>query len=41
MIGWLSGTSRDIDPAGIVLLETGGVGYEITMSLQTLVKLKQ
>jgi len=41
MIGWLSGTIRDIDPAGIVLLETGGVGYEITMSLQTLVKLKQ
>jgi len=41
MIGWLSGTIRDIDPTGIVLLETGGVGYEITMSLQTLVKLKQ
>jgi len=41
MIGWLSGTIRDIDPVGIVLLETGGVGYEITMSLQTLVKLKQ
>jgi len=41
MIGWLSGTIRDIDPAGIVLLQTGGVGYEITMSLQTLVKLKQ
>ena len=41
MIGWLSGTIREIDPAGIVLLETGGVGYEITMSLQTLVKLKQ
>jgi len=41
LIGWLSGTIRDIDPAGIVLLETGGVGYEITMSLQTLVKLKQ
>jgi len=41
MIGWLSGTIRDIDPAGIVLLETGGVGYEITMSLQTLCKLKQ
>jgi len=41
LIGWLSGTIRDIDPAGIVLLETGGVGYEVTMSLQTLVKLKQ
>ncbi|MDQ7000183.1 MAG: Holliday junction branch migration protein RuvA [Mariprofundus sp.] len=41
MIGWLSGTIRDIDPAGIVLLETGGVGYEISMSLQTLCKMKQ
>ena len=41
LIGWLSGTIKDIDPAGIVLLETGGVGYEITMSLQTLCKLKQ
>jgi len=41
MIGWLSGTIRDIDPVGIVLLETGGVGYEVTMSLQTLVKLKK
>jgi len=41
MIGWLSGTIRDIDPVGIVLLETGGVGYEISMSLQTLCKMKQ
>ncbi len=40
MIGWLSGTIREIDPTGIVVLETGGVGYEITMSLQTLVKMK-
>jgi Holliday junction DNA helicase RuvA len=41
MIGWLSGTIRDIDPAGTILLETGGVGYEISMSLQTLCKLRQ
>ncbi|MDQ6982721.1 MAG: Holliday junction branch migration protein RuvA [Mariprofundus sp.] len=41
MIGWLSGTIRDIDPVGTVLLETGGVGYEVSMSLQTLCKLKQ
>jgi len=41
MIGWLSGTINEIDPAGTVILATGGVGYEITMSLQTLCKLKQ
>ena len=36
MIGWLSGTVRQLDPVGIVLLDTGGVGYEIHLSLQTL-----
>ncbi|HXH71503.1 MAG TPA: Holliday junction branch migration protein RuvA, partial [Mariprofundaceae bacterium] len=41
MIGWLSGTVRDLDPAGIVVLETSGVGYELSVSLQTLCKLKQ
>jgi len=41
MIGWLSGNIQEIDPAGTVILATGGVGYEITMSLQTLCKLKQ
>jgi len=41
MIGWLSGIVREIDPAGTVILDTGGIGYEITMSLQTLCKLKQ
>jgi len=40
MIGWLSGTIKEIDPAGTVILATGGVGYEITMSLQTLCKLE-
>ncbi|MBL4776012.1 MAG: Holliday junction branch migration protein RuvA [Mariprofundus sp.] len=41
MIGWLSGTVRSLDPAGTVIIETGGVGYEVTMSMQTLCKLKQ
>jgi len=41
MIGWLSGTIKEIDPLGTVILDTGGVGYEITMSLQTLCKLQQ
>ncbi len=41
MIGWLSGTVRDIDPAGIVIIETAGIGYEVSVSLQTLCKLKQ
>ena len=40
MIGWLSGTVRQLDPVGIVLLDTGGVGYEIHLSLQTLVRLQ-
>jgi len=41
MIGWLSGTIRELDPAGFVLLDTGGVGYDITISLQTLCRLQQ
>ncbi|ATX81942.1 Holliday junction DNA helicase subunit RuvA [Mariprofundus ferrinatatus] len=41
MIGWLSGTVRELDPAGLVIVESGGVGYEIALSLQTLCKLKQ
>jgi len=41
MIGWLSGTVRELDPAGLVIVETGGIGYEIALSLQTLCKLKQ
>jgi len=36
MIGWLSGTVRDIDPAGLLLLETAGIGYEVHVSLLTL-----
>jgi len=41
LIGWLSGTVRELDPAGLIIMETGGVGYEIAVSLQTLCKLKQ
>jgi len=41
VIGWLSGTVRDIDPIGIVVLDTGGVGYELHLSLQTLCRLQQ
>jgi len=40
MIGWLSGTVRDLDPAGIVVINANGVGYELSVSLQTLCKLK-
>jgi len=41
MIGWLSGTVRVLDPTGGVLLDTGGIGYDVTVSLQTLCKLRQ
>lgn len=41
MIGWLSGTVRELDPAGSVIVESSGIGYEISLSLQTLCKLKQ
>ena len=41
LIGWLSGTVRELDPAGLVIVETGGIGYEVALSLQTLCKLKQ
>jgi Holliday junction DNA helicase RuvA len=40
MIGWLHGTVRELDAAGSVLLETHGVGYDVTISLQTLCALK-
>lgn len=41
MIGWLSGTVRELDPSGLVIIENTGVGYEVALSLQTLCKLKQ
>ncbi len=36
MIGWLRGQIRDVDPAGLVIVDTGGIGYEVHVSLQTL-----
>ena len=39
MIGWLSGKVRELDPVGGVLLDVHGVGYELTVSLQTLCNL--
>jgi Holliday junction DNA helicase RuvA len=37
MIGWLSGMVRARDPiAGEVILDVNGVGYQLTVSLQTL-----
>jgi Holliday junction DNA helicase RuvA len=36
MIGWLSGKVRGRDPAhGTIQLDVGGVGYQLTVSLQT------
>ncbi len=41
MIGWLKGNIRELDPAGLLILDTGGIGYEVAVSLQTLCKFKQ
>ncbi len=41
MIGWLSGTVRDLNPVGSLLLVTQGVGYELQVSLQTLCGLRE
>jgi holliday junction DNA helicase RuvA len=41
MIGWLSGTVRHLDPVGSIVLDTGGVGYEVHLSLQALCRLQQ
>ncbi|MDQ6990935.1 MAG: Holliday junction branch migration protein RuvA [Mariprofundaceae bacterium] len=40
MIGWLSGEIRELDPIGSILLDVHGVGYDITVSLQTLSNLQ-
>jgi holliday junction DNA helicase RuvA len=40
MIGWLRGTVRATDPAGTVLLDVGGVGYDVAVSMQTLCSLQ-
>ncbi|MDX8390324.1 MAG: Holliday junction branch migration protein RuvA [Mariprofundaceae bacterium] len=41
MIGWLGGIIRDINPTGSVLLDVNGVGYDVSLSMQTLCRLKQ
>ena len=41
MIGWLSGSVRELDPSGSILLETTGIGYDVAVSMQTLCTLKQ
>ena len=41
MIGWLSGSVRELDPGGSILLETNGVGYDVAVSMQALCTLKQ
>jgi len=40
MIGWLKGRVHDLDPAGLLLLDVSGVGYEVAVSMQTLCTLK-
>ncbi len=40
MIGWLKGTVRELDPAGFLLLDVGGVGYDVVVSIQTLCALQ-
>lgn len=40
MIGWLSGKVRELDPAGSLLLDVNGVGYDVAVSMQTLCTLQ-
>jgi len=40
MIGWLKGKVHELEPAGLLLLNVGGVGYEVAVSMQTLCTLK-
>jgi len=41
VIGWLTGTVRELDPTGAILLETHGVGYDVAVSIQSLASLRQ
>ena len=41
MIGWLAGTVRELDPAGSLLLEVSGVGYDVAVSMQTMCTVEQ
>jgi len=36
MIGWLNGKVTGLDPSGAILLDVGGVGYEVAVGMQTL-----
>jgi len=40
MIGWLSGKIRELDPIGMLLVDVQGVGYDVSVSLQTLCNFK-
>ncbi|MDQ6989857.1 MAG: Holliday junction branch migration protein RuvA [Mariprofundaceae bacterium] len=40
MISWLSGQVIELDPAGSVVMDVHGVGYEVLVSMQTLCNLK-
>ena len=40
MIGWLSGNIRELQPEGHLVLENHGVGYDVSVSLQTLCNLR-
>ncbi|MDX8408479.1 MAG: Holliday junction branch migration protein RuvA [Mariprofundales bacterium] len=40
MIGWLGGVVRQLEPNGMVLIDTGGVGYEAMVSMQSLASLQ-
>jgi len=40
MIGWLTGKVHGLDPSGSVLIDVGGIGYEVAVSMQTLCTLK-
>ncbi|MDX8380640.1 MAG: Holliday junction branch migration protein RuvA [Ghiorsea sp.] len=40
MISWLSGIVRELDPSGTIVMNVNGVGYEVSVSMQTLVILK-
>jgi len=40
MIGWLSGKIRELDPIGMLLIDVQGVGYDVSVSLQTLCNFK-
>ncbi len=40
MISWLSGVVQELDPAGLVVVNVNGVGYEVLVGMQTLCTMK-